>query len=339
MRSLLAALPILGLLFLSPHRGIAQNAPPGSDQNLVDQALKLIGEGKSGQAITSLEPLDAKQPEPAGVEAALGKAYYHKRDYQNAAAHLETALKQNPNDAESTQLLGLSYYLLGHVKQAVPLLEKVQSWLPRPDVTASYLLGVSFLDTRQYDKARVAFAKMFSVPPESAQAHLVLGQMMVRFEFEDQAAVELTRALAIDPRLPMVHFLLGEIDLFKSQIEPALTEFQAELGIDPVLWLAYWRLGDAYTRIEKWDEAERALKQAIWLNQNFTGPYILLGKVEMKKGDPALAAEFLQKALKMDPNNYLAHYILATAYKQLGRTADANREFGLTESLRSQSQP
>ncbi len=322
---------LLALAFRAQAQTASSPAPPSSG---LTQAQKLMDGGKFDQAIAVLKPLALESPEPAGVEAALGKAYYQKRDYPAAVAHLDAALKQNPQDAESTQLLGLAYYLTGRLQQAVPLLEKVQAWLPQPDVTASYLLGVSFLQSYQYDQARAAFAKMFSVPPDSAQAHLVLGQMMVRQEFEDQAIPELRQALAMNPRLPMAHFLLGEIYLFKSQIQPALDEFRQELAIDPLLWLAYWRLGDAYTRLEKWNEAERALKQAIWLNENFTGPYILLGKVEMKKGDPALAAEFLEKALKMDPKNYLAHYILGTAYKELGRTADANREFGLTETLR-----
>jgi len=36
----------------------------------------------------------------------------------------------------------------------------------------------------------------------------------------------------------------------------------------------------------------------------------------------------------MDPKNSFAHYILGEAYKRLGRLADANREFALTQSLR-----
>ena len=54
-----------------------------------------------------------------------------------------------------------------------------------------------------------------------------------------------------------------------------------------------------------------------------------------KKGDPELAAGFLEKALKMDPNNYLAHYLLGQAYKQMGRLEEANREFEQTRMLRA----
>lgn len=305
---------------------------PASDS--ISAARHLLDQGKLDDAIAALEELARKAPNSPGLEAALGKAYYQKREFEKAANHLEIALKQDSNDAESTQLLGLSYHLLNRVQQAIPLLEKVQSLLPRPDVTGSYLLGIDYLRSYQDGKARAAFARMFSVPPDSAQAYVVLAQMMIREQFEDKAIPELQKGLEIDPHVPMAHFLLGEMYLFKSQVEPAIVEFKKELAENPVLWLAYWRMGDAYTRLEQWDAAEAALKQSVWLNPDFTGPYILLGKVELTKGDAALAAGFLERALKMDPNNSSAHYILGEAYQKLGRNVEADREFALTQSLR-----
>ena len=316
--------------------GARASLPPPED---LVRAEALMGQGKLDQAIALLNELAKAVPKIRGVEARLGKAYYAKPDYPSAAAHLEAALREEPNDLESTQLLGLSYYLTGQLPKALPLLEKVQSSIDHPDVTGSYILGVTYLQSRQYDKARAAFAKMFSVAADSPNAHLVLGQMMLRQEFDEQAMPELKRALELDPRLPMAHFLLGEIYLFRSNNQAALEEFRKELEFNPILWLVYWRLGDAYTRLEKWREAEQALKQAIWLNQNFTGPFILMGKVQMKKGSPDLAAGFLERALKMDPNNYLAHYLLGQAYQQLGRAEDAKREFEATRLLREVKEP
>ena len=80
----------------------------------------------------------------------------------------------------------------------------------------------------------------------------------------------------------MAHFILGEFYLFKSNAPSAIEEFHKELALDPLAWYAYEGLGDAYIRAENWDEAERTLKQAIWINPDFSGPYILLGKVELK---------------------------------------------------------
>jgi Tfp pilus assembly protein PilF len=57
------------------------------------------------------------------------------------------------------------------------------------------------------------------------------------------------------------------------------------------------------------------LKEAIWLNESSSGAYILLGQIQLKKGDAGLAAGFLERALKLDPQNYYVHYFLAKAYQ------------------------
>jgi tetratricopeptide (TPR) repeat protein len=134
----------------------------------------------------------------------------------------------------------------------------------------------------------------------------------------------------------MAHFLLGEIYLYQMNPKHALDEFKKELEINPSVWLVYWRLGDAYARLGNYGEAEKVLKQAIWLNDSFTGAYLLLGEVELKKGDAELAAGFLERALKLDPQNSFVHYSLAKAYQQLGRAAEANRHFEITRSLRAE---
>jgi len=160
--------------------------------------------------------------------------------------------------------------------------------------------------------------------------------MMVRQRMEERSVPEIQKALEIDPRLPMAHFLLGEIYLYQTNPQRALDEFKKELEINPSVWLVYWRLGDAYTRLEKYDEAEKVLKKAVWLNESFTGSYLLLGEVELKKGNPELGAGFLERALKLDPQNDYAHYSLARAYQQMGRTEEANRHFEITRSLRAE---
>ncbi len=329
-----ARLLLLGLL-LAPltSAGLQQPAEGMQSPPELVRADALLSQGKTDQALALLEEIEARSPATLGLAARLGKIYYEKRDYEHAVVYLKKATEQDARDGESVQLLGLSYYLMGHISEAIPLLERVQTWLPRPDVNGSYILGISYLQTRNFDKARQYFARMFSVPPDSAGAYLALAKMMLGHDFEEEAAGEIKRAIELDSRAPMAHFMLGEIYLYKSNVPEALEEFRQELAINPIGWYAYWRKGDAYTRVENWNEAERALKQAAWLNPDFSGPFILLGKVELKKGLPQVAAGFLERAIKMDPNNYSAHYLLGSAYKQLGQEKDARREMELSEKL------
>jgi tetratricopeptide (TPR) repeat protein len=336
---LLAPLALFAGLLLFPSEA-AFGAPqqPGSrpSETDLDRAEALVSRGSLDEAISLLENLQQKKPTPSGIEAKLGKAYYKKRSFQQAIAHLKAALQENPDDRETVQLLGLSFYTVGQFDQAIPLLEKIQSRLPATEFDGWYLLGVCYLRTQQPEKARAAFAQMFSVPPDSAAGHLLFAQMMVRQRLEEEAVPELEKSISLDPRLPMVHFLLGEIYLYKTNPQRALEEFRRELAINPTVWLVYWRLGDAYARLEKYDEAERALKQSIWLNESFTGSYVLLGEVELKKGNLELGAGFLERALKLDPKNDYAHYSLARVYQQMGRIQEANRHFEITRSLRAE---
>jgi len=299
----------------------------------LDRADSLIREGKLDEGIAVLQGLGPKQP---GVEARLGKAYYQKRSFQQAIVHFKAALEQNPQDMESAQLLGLSFYSAGQAPEAIPLLEKIRTRMPAGQSDTVYLLGVCYLKAKQPDKARIAFAEMFAAAPDSAMAHLMLAKMMVRQKLEEQSVPEIQKALELDARLPMAHFLLGEIHLYQNDAPRALEEFKRELEINPTVWLVYWRLGDAYFRLEKYDEAEKVLKEALWLNDSFTGAYLLLGEVELKKGNLELGVGFLERALKLDPRNDYAHYSLARAYQQMGRTEEANRHFEITRTLRAE---
>jgi tetratricopeptide (TPR) repeat protein len=298
-----------------------------------DKAANLIQQGKTREAIELLDPLPPNTP---GVETLLGRAYFTAKQYQQAIPHLEHAIQQTPEDWESMQLLALSYYGLGQCQATIPLLEKVTPHLPPGQADAPYILGSCYARTQQMPKARQAFAEMFGVSTDSPMAHLMLAKMLVRLHLEDQAPPEIEKALALDPRLPMAHFLSGEILLYQQNVPRALAEFQKELEINPSVWLVYWRLGDSYMRLRRYDEAEKALKQALWLNESFTGSYLMLGEIELQKGDPELARGFLERAIKVDPQNYYAHYALGRAYQKLGRTAEANHEFELQRTLRTE---
>lgn len=296
---------------------------------------KLMQQGKIDDAIAELQAIQAGSPGARGVDLELGTAYYKKSDYPEAIAHLKSAVRDDPNNGEAVQLLGLSYYLGGNPADAIPLLEKVQGWYPRANVDAAYILGVCYIQTKDYPHARAAFARMFDVPAESAAAYLFTSRMLLRQEFDPIAEEYAQKAATIDPKLPLVHFLLGELYLYKSRIPEAVAEFQKELAIDPGHAATYYKLADAYSRLQKFEEAEKLLQRSIWLDATSTGPYILMGKVLEKKGEFDLAVRALQRAAAMDPNNSITHHLLGQAYRDMGKKEEAESELKLAEELQT----
>jgi tetratricopeptide (TPR) repeat protein len=336
----------LCLLFISacaaqqtpaPEAPPAVQSSPSSAVSSPDlaHARTLIQQGKLDDAIAELETLDAAAPTTKGIDLELGTAYYKKSDYVKAIRSLKKAIASDPDNGEGSQLLGLSYYLNGHPADAIPLLEKVQGWYPRANVDAAYILGICYIQIKDYPGARKAFGKMFDVPPDSAASYLFTARMLLRQEFDPVAEEYAQKAASIDPKLPLVHFLLGELYLYKSRIPEAITEFQKELAINPAHAAAYYKLADAYSRVQRFEEAERLLQRSIWLDATSTGPYILLGKVLEKKNENELAVRALQKAATMDPNNPTTHHLLGQAYRQLGKKDEAETELKLAEQLQS----
>ena len=296
-------------------------------------ARALLAQGKYDDAIAALHDLEGRYPGLAGLSHEFGLAYYKKADYPNALAYLKKAREENPDDGEAIQLLGIAFYLAGRPADAIAPLEKVQTWFPSANVDASYILGICYIQIKDYPHARGAFAKMFGVPADSSASYLFTARMLLRQDFGPVAEEYAQKAVSLDPKLPLAHFLLGELNLYHSKIPEAADEFKRELQLNPGYAPAYYKLADAYSRVEKFDEAEKLLQRSIWLDSTSTGPYILLGKVLEKKGETELAVRTLQRALAMDANNPVPHHLLGQAYRDLGRHEDAERELKVAAQL------
>jgi tetratricopeptide (TPR) repeat protein len=298
-------------------------------------AQRLAQQGKYDEAIAQLQAMAATTPKTKGLQHALGLVYYKKGDYLKAADSFKQAIAEDAADKEAVQLLGLSYYRAGRPAEAIPYLEQVQTWYPQANVDAAYVLGVSYIQAKDYANARKAFARMFDLAPDSGASYLLTARMLFRQEFTPIAEEYAQKAVAADPKLPLAHQLLGEIEMFTSKIPEAIKAFEQELAINPANPTTYYKLADAYSRVQKYEEAERMLQRSIWLDATATGPYVLLGKVLQKKGEPVLALGYLQRAAAMDPNNPMTHQLLGQAYRDVGKTEDAERELKTAEQLRN----
>jgi len=332
---------LLGALVLP---GVAQTQRDLSikaDTNTTEKAESLLSSGKIDEAITVLLTIPKSVSNESQISHLLGLAYYQKADYERSAEQLSIAVKRTTADSrqyrQDIQMLALSHYLLGHIKEAIPYLEQVKSWAP-DNVEMAYTLGISYIQIHDPDKARASFARMFSVSPTSASAYLINAQMMIRQQFEEFAVKELQKALELDPKLPQANFLLGEMAIYHANLDQGIEFLQKEIAINPGFAMAHYMLGEAYTRQLEWDAAIAPLQKSIWLNPFFSGPYIVLGKVYLKKGELGNAEGMLRRALKMDPNNFSGHHLLAQVLQQANKLEDAKKEFELANQLRTNSE-
>ena len=120
----------------------------------------------------------------------------------------------------------------GRFAEAIPRLEATRRWAP-DNLELAYVLGQAYVQTQQPDERTATFASDLRVAPDSAAAHLIAAQLMIRLEFEAQAEAELTKALEKDPTLPQANFLLGQIALFRGRLAEAIALTERELALNP----------------------------------------------------------------------------------------------------------
>ena len=163
--------------------------------------------------------------------------------------------------------------------------------------------------------------------------------MLLRRDYLPVAEESVRKAIALNPALPRAHLLLGEIELAHSQSAAAIADFEKERDLNPLDGGVYERLGDAYIRAGDFESAQQALDRAVLLEPTLNVPYILLGKVLLKRQNSLMAKMYLERALQIDDKNYMAHYLLGQAYRALGRSDDAAREYQAAERIQTASEP
>lgn len=341
------AMVALGTVLTAPPLAAAQQAStasstpnaPSNSVAVITQLRAMIDRGQTTAALQQLDKLKSDSPDLQGIDRLRGIALYAENRFTEADTAFATTLKLDPHDEEATQMRGLTLFRLGKPAEAIPLLEAAHNWNAQTRTDPSYVLALCYIDTRRYDDARHAFAAQYALPPDSAPAYLLAARMLLRREYVPVAKDFATKALELDPTLPLAHVLLGEIALAGEHLDQAIAEFEKERARNPLEPSSYDRLGDAYTRAGDYIKAQQVLQQALLLEPNATGPYILLGKVLLKRQDGVNAAMYLERAAKMDPANSMTHSLLAQAYRLLGRTDDANQQTQLAQRIRSASEP
>ncbi len=258
---------------------------------------------------------------------------YQKGNFHDAASAFANAAEQDPSNLEAMKMEGASLFRMGRSAEAIPLLEKAKNASQRLNVDPQYVLGLCYLDTSRYDDARHAFATQYDFPPDSAQAYLLEGRLLIRRGYLPPAEKATLKALELKPDLPLAHLQLGQIALTHNYLPEAISQFISERNLNPMFGTVYERLGDSYLRSADYANAQKALDRAIVLEPTINIPYILLGKVMLEQDDALTATMYLKHALEIDDKNSMTHALLGRAYRSLGRTEDAEAELRTAAKL------
>ena len=118
------------------------------------------------------------------------------------------------------------------------------------------MLAQSCLWVKDNECALEEFQQIVKQNPDSAAAHMLMGEALDGLERPAEAIAEFQAAIQAAPREPGVHFGLGYLYWKANEYDQAKSEFESELGIDPANAQALAYLGDIELKL---NEPEKTL--------------------------------------------------------------------------------
>jgi tetratricopeptide (TPR) repeat protein len=280
------------------------------------------------KAIAILEKGLRIDPKMQSASALIAISLYEMGDYARARTRLEAALRANPKDSNVELTLANDLVKLGQPEAALIHLQQITKREPR-NQQAWYQLGQIYMQLSQD-----ALGKLRDIDPDSVLIHEVSGEIMESMNNYDGAIVEFKKAVQMAPSEPGTHYKLGSAYWSISQWDAATAEFRAELANDPQNCSAQWKLGDVV--LMQHGDAEEALADIDKSLSVCPGLMEARGdraRALLRLNRPEEALPDLQAAEKASPEDPTMHYLLAQAYRTLGRTQEAQTEMQLFSKL------
>lgn len=271
-------------------------------------------------------------PKMSSASALLGIALYELGDYAAAKRNLESALRADPKDTNAELLLANGLIKLGEFQSAADHLRRLSERLPE-NQEIWYLLGKVHMKLSEE-----ALSKLTNLDPNSVWVHEISGEVMESMKNYDGALLEYKKAVEVAPQQAGTHYHLGNAYWSLNMWDAATEQFRAELANDPSNCLAQWKIGNII--LEEHGDSAGALaeiQKALDACPDLMSARVDRARALIKLERHSEAVSDLEAAVKADPAESLTHFLLAQAYRALGRTQEAQAEMKVFSKLEESS--
>jgi predicted Zn-dependent protease len=303
-------------------------------------------QGKFGDAIPPLREATRLKPGLPKVDALLAMSLSELGRYEEAQPALTKAFAQTA-DPVLRRMAGLhlqrAYTGLGRDRDAVDVALRLSRLYP-DDPEVLYHSGRLFANF-----AYLQTMKLAAVAPDSVWLHQAAGEANESQGLYDAALREYRQVLTAAPRRPGIQFRIGRVLLERSSTDassPDMAEdllearkaFEAELALDPTNANAAYELAEMHRKAGELESARQLFAQAVTHYPAFEHALVGLARTLVALGRPADALPHLKAALKGNPDNEVACYQLAQAYRALGNTTEQERALAEFNRVRGRAE-
>jgi tetratricopeptide (TPR) repeat protein len=272
---------------------------------------------------------------------ALALVHLQTGETAEALTILTALAGRHPKDVPLRQLLTQALLASGQPEQAVQELEEARATAP-DDPELAFLLASGYLRLKKVDAAARLFTAIVKARP-LAQTYVLIGRTYRDAGEYDRARAALRTALQQDPKVRRAHYYLGTVAVLEGGVvglDEAIAEFERELALAPEDPITNLRLGMALVEAQRPRDALAPLERAVRAGSPPADAFHYLGRCRLALDQPAEAVPALRRALDLSSGPVVdelrllgIHYLLAQALRASGDADGAARHFAAAEQL------
>ena len=190
-----------------------------------------VSKSSSGMPLL-VDVLDARVPAPAREAFSNGRSALAKKNYKEAIGFLQQAIATYTNFFEAQLLLGVAYMDLREWNSAEISLQRAVEI--KPDSSAALIyLGEVYWRQKRYPDAEQTLRDGLKLDEKSWHGQFTLGRLYWDMGEVAKAGGPIGMTLQLKPDLAEAHLLAGNILLRVNQRERALVEYREYLRLAP----------------------------------------------------------------------------------------------------------
>lgn len=262
--------------------------------------ITMISSGYPSEAIWIFTRFLENKPNDIDATFGLGIAYVETLDYLHGIECFRRVIGWNKDRYQSAYvMLGMAYFQIGNLKQAMSYLKKSLKHYPDSLETWFYL-GVVYESTGQTERALEAYRKASIIEPNSGEIWERMGNLYLSLKRYQEAvdnfheAYRLTEDSTYSNKIGLTYMLKGD---YGNAVDYFLLGLDASDNLTDV----YENLGICYYHLGKYPETIEFLNRVFGQNREKDLLLFIQGSAYMKLGRNREAREFLTRGMKVNP--------------------------------------
>ena len=271
-------------------------------------------------------------PGSAALHQYLGYELSRIRQYKDAEAELKLAIGLNPGLRLAYHTLGGIYLMTGRIQEGLEVIKKCVKNAHSDFQELEYdyhLLGTFFSRISNLGQAEDYMRQALELKPDHSEIYCSLAAVQGQQGQEEEALKTVEKGLQIRQDVPCLLGTKGHTLLHLNRLDEAEAPLRQAMKLNPDHPLGYVSLAELMTKKEQWDEAISLLSEALKLAPGNSQIYMAQANVLAKSGKPKDAERALRDALRFQPNE--PGVLNNVGYFLLEQDKDLNEAFKMIE--------